>query len=68
MIGNGRNHDASADGTPSPSVRAQRLAVCRSCPELLRGNLILPSRCRLCGCFVVAKTAIGGQRCPAGKW
>jgi hypothetical protein len=46
----------------SHEVRHVRLATCRACPELSG------SQCRLCGCFVRPKTAIAGEKCPAGKW
>lgn len=42
----------------------RRLAICRECEELSDGT------CRLCGCYVEARAAKAGMRCPAvpGKW
>ncbi len=36
-----------------------RLATCKECAELHQGM------CRLCGCFIEARAAKAGQRCPA---
>ena len=48
----------------APEEQARRLAVCRECAELFDGT------CRLCGCYVAARAAKAGMRCPAvpGKW
>ena len=41
-----------------------RLSECESCEHLFK-----PTRnCKLCYCFVDAKTKLKGQSCPAGKW
>jgi hypothetical protein len=44
-------------------VANERLGVCLSCEEL--GAL---DRCRVCGCFVRAKTVLNNMECPLGKW
>tara|TARA_B100001250_G_scaffold374407_1_gene361224 strand:+ start:19260 stop:19406 length:147 start_codon:yes stop_codon:yes gene_type:complete len=42
----------------------ERLQICNGCDEL-RQNIKV---CKICGCFVVAKTAIPSARCPIDKW
>ena len=39
-----------------------RMKICNTCPDYAA------PRCKLCGCFMVAKTKIPQARCPAGKW
>ena len=39
-----------------------RMKICNTCP-----NYAAP-RCKLCGCFMIAKTKIPQAKCPAGKW
>jgi len=54
-------------GKVSEEVRNERYATCRACP------LFNPEskRCNDCGCFMEAKTWVGGdpdQLCPQRKW
>ena len=48
------------------SLAEQRMAICKGC-EHFRNILKL---CKLCGCFMPAKTQIDGSSCPATppKW
>jgi len=39
-----------------------RMRICNTCPHYNA------PRCKLCGCFMIAKTKIPQARCPAGKW
>ena len=39
-----------------------RMKICNTCPHYS------PPRCKLCGCFMIAKTKIPQAKCPAGKW
>ena len=39
-----------------------RMKICNTCPHYAA------PRCKLCGCFMIAKTKIPQARCPAGKW
>ena len=39
-----------------------RMKICNTCPDYAA------PRCKLCGCFMVAKTKIPQAKCPAGKW
>lgn len=41
---------------------AHRMQICNTCPDYA------PPRCKLCGCFMTAKTKIPQAKCPAGKW
>lgn len=43
-------------------VRGKRLATCRACLHF-DGR-----RCALCGCYMVAKTALANAKCPRGHW
>lgn len=63
---------------PDPVVAARRDA-CRECPEATRNirfnglskGLSHTSQCLACGalhCFIEAKTLVGGESCPQGKW
>jgi recombinational DNA repair protein RecR len=45
------------------SVRAERLAICRSCEELRASEF-----CKMCNCYMPAKVFIAGVSCPAKKW
>jgi len=40
-----------------------RLALCHACPEFTPAQ-----RCRICGCFMVAKARMATTTCPKGKW
>lgn len=46
-------------------TRNERLAICKSCPNLAK---LLGGVCRKCGCNMVAKTWIPISKCPEGKW
>lgn len=50
----------------SPLLERRRL-LCAGCPFLQRLKIV-PDRCRVCGCFVAAKTKLVGEHCPKGKW
>lgn len=39
-----------------------RMKICNTCPHYDA------PRCKLCGCFMIAKTKIPQASCPAGKW
>ncbi len=41
-----------------------RIETCKSCEELRP----IINQCKVCGCFVYAKTAIENAECPLGKW
>lgn len=47
------------DAKVSEAVYRQRLAMCESCPRLADGM------CLDCGCYVEARAAKAGLRCPA---
>jgi hypothetical protein len=42
----------------------QRLDICKGCPELTH----LTHQCKLCGCFMLAKTKLKSASCPINKW
>lgn len=46
-----------------PVVKKRRMDICRSCP-----NLVFKTNCKLCGCFVDAKTNYKAESCPVKKW
>ena len=53
---------------PMPTTAAERLAVCRACPELRKpGEEGLVDTCRLCQCFMPMKVRVRAARCPHRK-
>ena len=45
-------------------IRNNRLDICNTCE-----HLYTPTRnCKLCGCFVDAKTYVANTKCPINKW
>lgn len=51
------------DNWTMEEVRAKRLEICGECPELTKTK-----RCRLCSCFMPAKTYLEEAFCPLRKW
>ncbi len=45
---------------------AERMVICRGCPELTRK--LLGSFCNICGCNMKLKTQVPSAKCPLGKW
>ena len=55
------------NGRVSEEVRNERYDTCKACPAFVEGS----KRCSECGCFMEAKTWIGGNPdtlCPLKKW
>jgi hypothetical protein len=46
-----------------PKLKAERLAICETCPEYMATN-----QCKQCGCFMPVKTGLLHARCPLAKW
>ncbi|MEK9985830.1 MAG: hypothetical protein VW879_13915 [Opitutae bacterium] len=60
-------YQAVANGKVSKEIREERYAICQQCPHFIEDS----KRCSQCGCFMEAKTWIGGdpdQLCPKAKW
>lgn len=58
---------AIRNGRVSPEVREERYDTCKACPAFLPNS----KRCSECGCFMEAKTWVGGNKdalCPLQKW
>jgi hypothetical protein len=64
------------DAVPLEVMQARR-EECRDCEHATRNPLRLNrttkgltslSRCRKCDCFIAAKTKLGGEACPVGRW
>lgn len=58
---------ALVNGKVKAEIRADRIAVCELCPSFNKSS----RRCNECGCFMDAKTWVGGdpsQLCPLNKW
>jgi hypothetical protein len=54
-------------GKVSSEVREERYNTCKGCPAFIEGS----KRCGECGCFMEAKTWVGGNPdtlCPLKKW
>lgn len=50
----------------SDAVRKERMDICRSCENFLKIMRV----CKICGCFMPAKTGLSDEKCPADppKW
>lgn len=58
---------AIAHGRISEEIRNERYETCKSCPFFVQDS----KRCSECGCFMEAKTWVGGDPnmlCPKQKW
>lgn len=51
----------------SPMVQARRVK-CADCPFLLRRFIAKLAQCGKCGCFILPKTRVIGEKCPVGRW
>lgn len=54
-------------GKVTSEVREERYDTCKSCPAFIESS----KRCSECGCFMEAKTWVGGNPdmlCPLKKW
>lgn len=43
---------------------ASRIIICNACEHYLKAQ----GKCALCGCFLVVKTGLEAESCPARKW
>jgi|TARA_Y100000033_G_C2755193_1_gene116009 hypothetical protein len=60
-------YQAVSQGKVSKEVREERYDICKQCPHFVEES----KRCSQCGCFMEAKTWIGGdpdELCPKSKW
>lgn len=58
---------AVRNGRVSEEIREERYDKCKTCPAFLSDS----KRCSECGCFMEAKTWVGGDPdtlCPLKKW
>ena len=58
---------AARNGRVTEEIRNERYDTCKACPFFIEDS----KRCSECGCFMEAKTWIGGdpdQLCPKQKW
>ena len=58
---------AMRHGKVSEAIRDERYNTCKACPAFIEGS----KRCSECGCFMEAKTWVGGDPkalCPLKKW
>lgn len=44
-------------------LQKKRLKICGKCPHLKQNK-----RCAKCNCYMPAKTAVPGAKCPLRKW
>jgi len=54
-------------GKVSAEIREERYDTCKACPAFIENS----KRCSECGCFMEAKTWVGGDKdmlCPLKKW
>lgn len=55
------------NGKVSSEIREERYDTCKTCPAFIEDS----KRCSECGCFMEAKTWVGGNPntlCPLKKW
>jgi hypothetical protein len=50
--------------TVSQEVKLKRLQICFKCSDYLQPI----KTCKLCKCYVPAKTMFSSAECPAGNW
>jgi len=50
--------------TVSQQVKMQRLQICETCDNFIKNM----NTCRLCGCYIPAKTLFAKTKCPEEKW
>jgi hypothetical protein len=58
---------AVSHGRVSEEIREERMETCRQCPHFIEDS----KRCSECGCFMEAKSWVGGDPkglCPKAKW
>lgn len=58
---------AVTNGSVSKEIREERYDTCKACPAFDASS----ERCKKCGCFMKAKTWVGGnpeKLCPLNKW
>lgn len=58
---------AAFHGRVSKEIREERYNTCKGCPAFIAKS----KRCSECGCFMEAKTWVGGNKdslCPLKKW
>lgn len=58
---------AARRGKVSEEIRNERYDICKACPMFIEDS----KRCSECGCFMEAKTWVGGNPdalCPLKKW
>lgn len=58
---------AVMNGKVSAEIREERYNTCKACPAFIEDS----KRCADCGCFMEAKTWVGGDPnmlCPQKKW
>ena len=51
------------DTLSTPAETEDRLDICNRCEELTEDR-----QCRVCTCFVDAKTMLTTEKCPKNKW
>jgi hypothetical protein len=51
-------------GRVSAEVAAERLSICKACPELIKAT----KQCKKCGCIMNLKVKLPHAFCPIDKW
>jgi hypothetical protein len=60
---------ASNGFAPTPSdMFAQRMEICKACPEWDASGMAGTGRCKKCGCATQAKLRMATEKCPIDKW
>jgi len=59
---------AARQGIEERALIEKRRQICRECEKVELSKDGEPQRCRVCGCFLYAKTQLIDSHCPEGRW
>lgn len=45
-------------------IKEQRITICKECDQFIK----ITSQCKMCGCYMPAKTSLANSSCPLRKW
>jgi hypothetical protein len=58
----------SGMATVTEEQLAERMNICKSCPEWDSAAFAGTGKCKLCGCATKAKLRMATEKCPINKW
>ena len=57
-------YDAVTSGYVEKEIQAERYRICEECSEFRK----ITRQCKVCSCFMPAKTLFNKSRCPKNYW